>query len=184
MSGFTVVYDANVLYPSMLRDVLIRLANTGIFQARWTDTILDEVFDNLQTNRPDLDPNILARTRTLMCEAVDDCLVTGHEDLISALHLPDPDGRHVRAAAIRCSAQVIVTENKRDFPETELKNYDVEVQSADEFLCDQIDLCGPLVHQAITYATAAFKNPPRTIDDVLDSLAKAGAPEAAELLRR
>lgn len=34
MSGFTVVYDANVLYPSMLRDVLIRLANTGIFQAR------------------------------------------------------------------------------------------------------------------------------------------------------
>lgn len=101
MSGFTVVYDANVLYPSMLRDVLIRLANTGIFQARWTDTILDEVFDNLQTNRPDLDPNRLARTRTLMCEAVDDCLVTGHEDLISALHLPDPDGRHVRAAAIR-----------------------------------------------------------------------------------
>ena len=92
--------------------------------------------------------------------------------------------RHVLAAAIRCSAQVIVTENRRDFPESELKKYDIEVQSADEFLCDQIDLCGPLVHQAITYATAAFKHPPRTIDDVLDSLAKAGAPEAAELLRR
>lgn len=56
MSGFTVVYDANVLYPSMLRDILIRLANTGVFQARWTDTILDEVFNNLQKNRPDLDP--------------------------------------------------------------------------------------------------------------------------------
>lgn len=138
MSSFTVVYDANVLYPSMLRDVLIRLANTGIFQARWTDTILDEVFDNLQTNRPDLDPNRLARTRTLMCEAVDDFLVTGHEDLISALHLPDPDDRHVLAAAIRCSAQVIVTENKRDFPESELKKYDVEVQSADEFLCESV----------------------------------------------
>ena len=119
-----------------------------------------------------------------MCEAVDDCLVTGHEDLISALHLPDPDDRHVLAAAIRCSAQVIVTENKRDFSESELKKYDIEVQSADEFLCDQIDLFGSLVHQAITYAAAAFKHPPRTIDDVLDSLAKAGAPEAAELLRR
>ena len=67
MSGFTVVYDANVLYPSMLRDILIRLANTGVFQARWTDTILDEVFNNLQKNRPDLDPNRLARTRTRCC---------------------------------------------------------------------------------------------------------------------
>ncbi len=50
MSGFTVVYDANVLYPSMLREILIRLAGTGIFQARWTDQILDEVFRNLQAN--------------------------------------------------------------------------------------------------------------------------------------
>lgn len=184
MSRFTVVYDANVLYPSLLRDVLIRLAGIGIFQARWTTTILDEVFDNLQNNRPDLDPKRLARTRTLMCEAVDDCLVTGHEELISALHLPDPDDRHVLAAAIRCGAQVIVTDNKRDYPEGELKKYGIEAQSADEFLCDLIDLYSPLVHQVITYATAAFRNPPRTVDDVLDSLARAGAPEAAALLRR
>lgn len=61
MSGFTVVYDANVLYPSMLRDILIRLAGTGIFQARWTDQILDEVFRNLQANRPDLAPEKLRR---------------------------------------------------------------------------------------------------------------------------
>lgn len=52
MSKFTVVYDANVLYPSMLRDVLIRLASLGNFQARWTDLILDEVFRNLKKNRP------------------------------------------------------------------------------------------------------------------------------------
>lgn len=73
MSGFTVVYDANVLYPTMLRDILIRLAGTGIYQARWTEDILDEVFRNLQANRPDLDPSKLRRTRELMCRAVDDC---------------------------------------------------------------------------------------------------------------
>lgn len=178
------VYDANVLYPSMLRDILIRLAGTGIFQARWTDTILDEVFRNLQVNRPDLDPEKLRRTRDLMCTAVDDCLVTGYEELIASLSLPDPDDRHVLAAAIRCGAQVIVTENKRDFPQDVMDRYGIEIQSADEFLCDQIDLFGPRVHQAVTYAAAAFKNPPRTIDDVLDALSKAGAPSAAGLLRR
>ncbi|WP_245803004.1 PIN domain-containing protein [Corynebacterium phocae] len=154
------------------------------FHARWTDAILDEVFRNLKKNRPDLDPVRLDRTRNLMCQAVDDCLVTGYEDLIPALCLPDPDDRHVLAAAIRSGAQVIVTENKRDFPRHELEKYGIGAQSADEFLCDHIDLFGPSVHQTITYAAVAFKKPPRTIDDVLDSLAKAGAHEAAEVLRR
>lgn len=184
MSGFTVVYDANVLYPTMLRDILIRLAATDIFQARWTDRILDEVFRNLRANRPDLAPEKLSRTRELMCAAVDDCLVTGYEELIESLRLPDPDDRHVLAAAIRCGAQVIVTENKKDFPREMMDRYGIEIQGADEFLCDQIDLFGPRVHQAVTYAAAAFTNPPRTIDDVLDALARSGAPSAAGLLRR
>ncbi|WP_258879525.1 PIN domain-containing protein [Corynebacterium glutamicum] len=115
---------------------------------------------------------------------MDDCLVTGYEDLIESLSLPDPDDRHVLAAAIRCGAQVIVTENVRDFPQDVMDKYGIEIQGADEFLYDQIDLFGTRVHQAVTYAAAAFKNPPRTIDDVLDALAKAGAPSAADLLRR
>lgn len=184
MSGFTVIYDANVLYPSVLRDILIRLASIGYFHARWTDTILDEVFHNLKKNRPDLDPAKLTRTRSLMCQAVDDCLVTEYEDIIPALCLPDPNDKHVLASAIRCEAQVIVTENKRDFPDTELNKYGIEVHTADEFLCGHIDLFGSTGHQAVTHTAAALKNPPRTVDDILNSLAKAGAPEAATLLRR
>ncbi|MGP6174004.1 hypothetical protein [Corynebacterium sp. A21] len=106
------------------------------------------------------------------------------EELIEALSLPDPDDRHVLAAAIRCGAQVIVTENKKDFPKDVMDRYGIEIQGADEFLCDQINLFGSRAHQAVTYAAAAFKNPPRTIDDVLDALSKSGAPSAAELLRR
>ena len=52
--AFTVVFDANVLYPAPLRDLLIRLARKNVFQARWTDQILDEVFRNIAKNRPDL----------------------------------------------------------------------------------------------------------------------------------
>ncbi|AOY69865.1 hypothetical protein ARZXY2_298 [Arthrobacter sp. ZXY-2] len=76
---FTVVYDANVLYPSALRDLLVRVAQSGLVQARWTEVILDETFRNLKANRPDLDGSKLDRTRKLMCDAVPDCLVTNYE---------------------------------------------------------------------------------------------------------
>jgi predicted nucleic acid-binding protein len=48
-----------------------------------------------------------------MNAAVRDCLVTGYEPLIGAVELPDPDDRHVLAAAIRARAQVIVTETSK-----------------------------------------------------------------------
>lgn len=63
--GFAVVYAANVLYPSTLRDLLIRLAQAGPVQAMWTNQILDEVFRSLTTNRPDLAEKLLQRTREL-----------------------------------------------------------------------------------------------------------------------
>jgi hypothetical protein len=64
--SFVVAYDACVRYPSFLRDVLIRVAQEGLVQAKWTDQILDEVFRNLRKDRPDLDPTKLRRTRVLM----------------------------------------------------------------------------------------------------------------------
>ena len=111
-----VVYDACVLYPATLRDLLIRLAQTGLVRARWSELILDEVFTNLTANRPDLDPERLARTRHLMDAAIPDVTVTGHEYLIDQLTLPDPDDRHVLAAAIHAGADLIVTANLTDFP--------------------------------------------------------------------
>src|SRR5712691_1990601 len=98
------VYDANILYPAPLRDLFIRVAQAGLVRARWTDAIHDEWLRNLLDNNPQLTPERLARTRTLMNEAVRDCLVTGYEDLIASLSLPDPNDRHVLAAAIRAGA--------------------------------------------------------------------------------
>jgi len=64
-----------------------------------------------------------------MCEAVADCLVVGYEPLIEALKLPDPGDRHVLAAAIRCSAQVIVTSSVKDFPALHLEPFNIEAQT-------------------------------------------------------
>ena len=69
-----------------------------------------------------------------MDTAVLDCLVNGHETLIDVLELPDPDDRHVLAAAIHCGADAIVTFNGRDFPPSVRERYNVEVLHPDDFI--------------------------------------------------
>lgn len=97
--AFVALFDANVLYPGSLRDLVVRLGQTGLFRARWTDQILDEAFGAIVRNQPEL-AGRLVRTRELMKDAIDDVVVRGYEPLISGLSLPDPDDRHVLAAAI------------------------------------------------------------------------------------
>lgn len=179
-----VVYDANVLYPATLRDVLIRVAQEGLVQAKWTNQILDETFGSIEKQHADLDPAKLARTRELMSRAVRDCLVTGHEPLIESVTLPDPDDRHVLAAAIRARAQVIVTANGRDFPDAALRPWNVEAKTPDEFLLDQFYLSGPVLYGAVQRVADSWKNPPGTVSDVLDRLERTGLVETVAHLRR
>lgn len=116
MATFGAFFDANVLYPSGLRNFLMHLAVTGIFRAHWSAQVHEEWIGNLLKNRPDLTRAKLERTRHLMDNALPDALVTGYEQLIDSIELPDRNDRHVLAAAIRCGASVIVTVNLRDFP--------------------------------------------------------------------
>jgi hypothetical protein len=102
--AFTVVYDACVLYPAPLRDLLLRVAMTNVVRARWSEVILDECFRNILQQRPDLSASALQRTRELMTRAIPDCMIDGYQDLVDGLALPDPDDRHVLATAIRAGA--------------------------------------------------------------------------------
>ncbi len=130
----TVVYDACVLYPAPLRDFLLHLALTELFQARWSIDIHTEWIESLLARRPDLSRAQLERTRRLMDQSVPGGLVAGYEDLISDLELPDSNDRHVLAAAIRCQAQVIVNFNPSDFPVAALAPLQVEAQHPDCFV--------------------------------------------------
>lgn len=181
--AFVAVYDANVLYPSTLRDLLIRIAQAGLVQAKWTDRILDETFRNLKENRPDLDPDRLDRTRQLMVTAVRDCMVRGYEPLIEAVSLPDPDDRHVLAAAVRAKAQIIVTANLKDFPAEELSAWDVGAVHPDAFIEAQIDLDPQIVYAAVRQIADSRRNPPGTVDDVLTSLEREGMVASVAALR-
>lgn len=168
--AFTALYDADVLHPPGLRDLLVRLGQTGLFRARWSEQILDEMVRSILDRRADLDAERLARTRALMCEAVPDCLVTGYEPLIDGLRLPDPDDRHVLAAAIRCSAQVIVTSNLPDFPPDALEPFNIEAQGPDQFVLDVVNLAPARVAAVIQQQSAALRKPARTVDELLEDL--------------
>lgn len=181
--AFVAIYDANVLYPSTLREILIQVAQRGLVQAKWTDQILDETFRNLQANRPDLDPGKLARTRRLMKASIRDCMVVGYEPLIDVIKLPDPDDRHVLAAAIRAKAQAIVTFNLRDFPADALSPWDVEAIHPDAFIEAQVDLAPELVYSSIQQIADRWKNPPCTASDVVDRLEGDGLVASAAALR-
>lgn len=181
--AFVVVYDACVLYPAPLRDLLIRIANAGIVRARWTDHILDECFRSILKQRPDLAPASLDRTRQLMNDAVPDCLVVEYESLIEGLTLPDLDDRHVLAAAIRANAQAIVTFNLDDFPAGTLGRYDIEAKHPDDFVLDSIDLAQAAVVRCITEQAAELRNPPQSVPQVLDTLRAQGLAQSVARLR-
>jgi predicted nucleic acid-binding protein len=180
---FVVVYDANALYGNAQRDLLIRIAQSGLVQAKWTDQILDEMLGNLGKKRPDIPPEKLGILRELMNKAVRDCLVTGYEPLIESLQLPDPDDRHVLAAAIRSGAQVIVTTNLRHFPEAELGQWNVEAKSPDDFVLDQINIDARIVYSCVREIANSRRNPPDTVDDVLAELERAGLVQSVAALR-
>jgi predicted nucleic acid-binding protein len=183
MSSFTAVYDACVLYPAPLRDLLMHLALSDLFRAKWSNEIHDEWIRNVLKDRPDLKAEQLERTRTLMNSHVRDCLVTNFEDLIPALTLPDSKDRHVLAAAIRSGADVIVTYNLKDFPGEVLGKYGIEAQHPDEFIMHLLDLAPQVVCAAVKRQRQNLKNPPKTVGELLDVLAQQSLPETVSTLR-
>lgn len=184
ISHFTVVYDACVLYPAPLRDLLMHLALSDLYRARWSDRIHDEWTRNVLASRPDLTQDQLNRTRQLMNAHVRDSLVTGFEYLIPSISLPDPDDRHVAAAAIHSGASLIVTFNLKDFPAEALKPYNLAAQHPDDFIVDLLDLHPAGVLEAAASHRRSLKNPPKAADVYLDTLLAQGLTQSVALMRQ
>ncbi len=183
MTNFAAVYDACVFYPAPLRDLLMQLALSDLFRAKWTDDIHDEWTRSLLKVRPDLSSKQLQRTRDLMDANVRDCLVRGYEELIPSLHLPDADDRHVLAAAIRSGADVIVTFNLSDFPSETLRNYGIEAQHPDEFVMHLLDLAPQVVCAAVKRQRQNLKKPPVSVEDLQETFERQGLAEVVSFLR-
>ncbi len=184
MANFTVVYDACLLYSASLRDLAVELARTGLIRAKWTARIHAEWINAIIRQRPELDRVRLERVATLMNAAVSASLVTGHESLEASLtELPDPDDRHVLAAAIHCGAQEIVTFNLRDFPDAALHPYGIRAVHPDVFVEHLLDLNPEAVCEAIRRIRRRLANPPSTAEDMLAKYESQGLAISASILR-
>lgn len=162
--------DASVLYPAPVRDLLLELAVSDVFRAKWSNAVHEEWIVALLRRRDDLSRARLERTRDLMNAHVRDSLVEGFEELIEGLDLPDPDDRHVLAAAIKGRADIVVTANLRDFPIEALARWGVEAQHPDSFLTRQFHLSRPAFLQAVRTVRLRLRNPPRSVEEYLDTL--------------
>lgn len=184
MNDITAILDACVLYPAPLRDFFMHLGVLDTFRARWTEAIHDEWTRNLLKNRDDLQLEQLERTRELMNAHVRDCVVENYEELIEKLELPDPDDRHVLAAAIHAKADAIVTFNLKDFPNENLAPFGIEAVHPDRFIVALIDENAALVISAATNQQKSLKNPPRTMAELLETLENNGLAETVSRLRQ
>lgn len=183
MPNFVAIYDACVLHPAPLRDLLMHLAVSGLYRARWTDRIHEEWIRSVLERRSDIAAPALERTRRQMDANVPDCLVAGYEGLEAALQLPDPDDRHVLAAAILSQAGTIVTYNLKDFPVAVLAPLGITAQHPDQFIEHVFDLSPAAVIKAVADQRASLHNPPKTVEELFDGYLRQGLAATVALLR-
>lgn len=170
MNSFTAFLDACVLYPAPTRDLLMELAVSDLYRAKWSDRVHEEWIAAALRERDDLTRVRLERTRDLMNAHVRDALVTDYEDLIETIDLPDPEDRHVLAAAIRGRADLIITANLNDFPGERLAIWGIEAQHPDEFLINQFHLSRSTFLEAVRTVRSRLKAPPKSVEEYLHIL--------------
>ena len=176
MEKFVVIYDACVLYPAPLRDLLMQLALADLFRAKWTERIHEEWIRNVIKDRPDLKREQLQKISKLMDENSLESKVHDYEHIIPSLDLPDPNDRHVLAAAIKANADTIVTMNLKDFPAKVLKQYNIDAVHPDNFIKYLLEDELASVLSAVKTTRARLKKPPKTAEEYLSILKRQSLP--------
>ncbi|QNA86666.1 PIN domain-containing protein [Sphingomonas sp. So64.6b] len=178
------VYDACVLYPFHLRNILIQCAVDGLVFARWTDEIHAEWIRNLVANSPTTSINRLEATRDRMKAVLPDADVAGYEALIPNLSLPDRDDRHVLAAAITGNAGVIVTWNLKDFPTSHTAQHGIACISPDDFLVSLHRTFPKLLVASVARARQNLRKTMPSVKEFIEALERQGLAAFATTLRR
>ncbi|MCC7320373.1 MAG: PIN domain-containing protein [Rubellimicrobium sp.] len=152
-----VLIDANVLYPTVLREIVLGCAQAGLFEPRWSARIAGEWIHAAGRLSPE--QRVLAEGEVALAEArfprarVDARVEVG-QGIEERLWLPDPGDVHVLAAAIAGHCDAILTMNARDFPRDVLAAEGIERRDPDGFLCDLALRSGAAVAAVVDAAVA------------------------------
>jgi predicted nucleic acid-binding protein len=176
---YSAVLDACVLAPMPLCDTLLRLAeHPAFFRPLWSEQLLQEVGGVLEKMR--YTPAQRERRLNAMRRAFPEAIVRIPTKLIESLYCPDPDDRHVLAAAVRGQANAIITNNIKDFPENCLEKHGILCQTPDEFLGHQFHLNPPVVLEKLDQQAAVIH---QSRSDLITRLQKL-TPQFADLVRQ
>lgn len=177
-----VILDANLLYPFQLRNLLVQFGVDAVITPRWTARINEEWISNLDAaGRVPRDRLLL--TLDLINRALPEAEVSGWEDCMDDLTLPDPDDRHVLAAALVAGAKTILTMNLRDFPASALSPHGVVAVHPDGFLCGLHDADPELLLASTEAAHANLSRSVPSFEDYLDVLERQGLSQLTRRLR-
>ncbi|HAD98184.1 MAG TPA: nuclease [Cryomorphaceae bacterium] len=177
---FTCVLDTNVIYPIEIRDVLFWFAHYELFTPKWSVHVFDEWMEVMQ--RKGINEEEAFKRVSIANQAFPDAQVVNYEPLIDGLDLPDSKDCHVLAAAIKTNANIIVTNNLKDFPSDYLASFGLVAKSADDFIADIIDLNHEKALQAFRQLVLNRRNPDMDEYQVLDNLRKNGLKSSADYL--
>lgn len=177
---FKAVLDTNVIFPMVVRDLLFWFAYYELYTPKWSDNIFDE-WKNVMIRKGISEAEAMKRVQKAN-KAFPDALVKNYGGLISQLILPDMNDRHVLAAAIKTNANVIVTNNLKDFPEDYLDSFGLKAKNADDFLTDIIDLNHDKAIEAFKEMVLNRKNPEMDAYQVLETLRTNGLKDTANYL--
>lgn len=177
---FTCVLDTNVIYPIDVRDLLFWFARYDLYTPKWSKHIFDEWAEVMR--RKGLPEKEIAKRTNKANLAFPDALVKNYEPLIHGLELPDEKDKHVLAAAIKTNANIIVTNNLKDFPDGYLARFGLAAKNADDFLSDTIDLNPDQAVLAFRRLVLNRRNPDLDEYQVLEILRKRGLTDSANYL--
>lgn len=183
----TALVDACVLCSPIKRNLLLAFAESGLFQIRWSKELLRETeraIEIIADKRQRADAAEHAqRALELMSRAFPEANASGYEVLGEAIgQLPDDGDRHVIAAAIKARADVLVTENLKDFPRRTLARFDMEPVSSDDFMVDMIQRAPTTALAAIDRTRQRFQRPDKTPQVFLKDMTRAGLGRTVDYL--
>lgn len=171
MSRPLAVLDANVLYPFQIRNLLLHIAEFGAFDPLWSETIVSEFSRHLLGSGA-VTEDQLKYLVSQMRRYFPDAWGRNYEGRADHLNLPDEDDRHVVALAIHYEADYIVTQNTRDFPESEIAPYGIVAVTVDQFIGDLAHADRSLIVRAAEAHRCSLTKHPLSPADYLEALGR------------
>lgn len=169
MADFAVVLDSDVLFSINSTDLLLTLAQLGLYRPVWTERILRAPVKFVPERREDLSETAIQRRVDAMKRARPDAMVVVPKELEDVMTNHEGD-RHVLAAAVHAGASVVVTNNLRHFSPEACERHHVEAQSGDEFVLHLVSLDALAVKRAVRIMSDRRNNPPVGVDEIFQRL--------------